>query len=79
MPAWHRPPLPPPQMADLPLDPALARMLLAAGEMGCTAEVLTVVAMLSVQSVWAPGGKREVDEAKARCEFSRWWRRVLPS
>ena len=55
------------QMADLPLDPALARMLLAAGEMGCTAEVLTVVAMLSVQSVWAPGGRREVDEAKARC------------
>ncbi|KAL4435416.1 hypothetical protein ABPG77_006178 [Micractinium sp. CCAP 211/92] len=54
------------QMADLPLDPPLARMLLAASEMGCTAEVLTVVAMLSVQSVWAPGGKREVDEAKAR-------------
>lgn len=54
------------QMADLPLDPVLARMLLAAGQMGCTAEVLTVVAMLSVQSVWAPGGRREVDEAKAR-------------
>lgn len=34
------------QMADLPLDPVLARMLLAAGQMGCTAEVLTVVAML---------------------------------
>lgn len=53
-------------MADLPLEPTLARMLLAAGEMGCTAEVLTVVAMLSVQSVWAGGGRREVDEAKAR-------------
>lgn len=34
------------QMAELPLDPVLARMLLASGEMGCTAEVLTVVAML---------------------------------
>jgi HrpA-like RNA helicase len=33
-------------MADLPLEPVLARMLLAAGETGCTAEVLTVVAML---------------------------------
>ncbi|KAL4419831.1 hypothetical protein ABPG75_006929 [Micractinium tetrahymenae] len=54
------------QVADLPLDPPLARMLLASSELGCTAEVLTVVAMLSVQSVWAPGGKREVDEAKAR-------------
>jgi hypothetical protein len=55
-----------PQMADLPLEPTLARMLLAAGELGCAAEVLTVVAMLSVQSVWAGGGRREVDEAKAR-------------
>ncbi|KAI3425228.1 hypothetical protein D9Q98_008996 [Chlorella vulgaris] len=54
------------QMAELPLDPVLARMLLAAGEMGCTAEVLTVVAMLSVQSIWAGGGRRDVDEAKAR-------------
>jgi ATP-dependent RNA helicase DDX35 len=53
-------------MAELPLDPVLARMLLAAGEMGCTAEVLTVVAMLSVQSIWAGGGRRDVDEAKAR-------------
>ena len=124
------PPLPPhtltnpPQMADLPLDPPLARMLLAASQMGCTEEVLTVVAMLrwasrrlvpgvlgdahawgctrarrqscegrrgkcsvqqgtlacslcqclrpcrppcrSVQSIWAPGGRREVDDAKAR-------------
>ncbi|KAI7836590.1 hypothetical protein COHA_009551 [Chlorella ohadii] len=34
------------QMAELPLDPPLARMLLASGQMGCTAEVLTVVAML---------------------------------
>ena len=34
------------QMADLPLDPVLARMLLAAGEIGCTKEVVTVVAML---------------------------------
>lgn len=36
----------PSQMAELPLDPPLARMLLASGQMGCTAEVLTVVAML---------------------------------
>lgn len=34
------------QMAELPLDPPLARMLLASGDMGCTSEVLTVVAML---------------------------------
>jgi hypothetical protein len=29
-------------------------------------EVATVVAMLSVQSVWAPGEKKALDEAKAR-------------
>ena len=29
-------------------------------------EVVTVVAMLSVQSVWAPGEKKALDEAKMR-------------
>lgn len=54
------------RMAELPLDPVLARMLLAAAEAGCAQEGATVVAMLSVQSVWAPGDRRALDAAKAR-------------
>lgn len=42
-------------LAALPLEPPLAKCLLAAGQMGCAEEVLTVVAMLSVPSVWAGG------------------------
>jgi ATP-dependent helicase HrpA len=37
------------RMARLPLDPRLARMLLEADELGCTREVLVIVAALSIQ------------------------------
>ncbi|XP_063851586.1 pre-mRNA-splicing factor ATP-dependent RNA helicase DHX16-like [Scylla paramamosain] len=36
------------KMAELPVDPMMARMILAAGEFGVVEEVLTVAAMLSV-------------------------------
>ena len=54
------------RMAELPLEPVLARVLLAGAAMKCAHEVATVVAMLSVQSVWAPGERRALDEARAR-------------
>lgn len=36
------------QLARLPLDPRLGRMLIAAGEYGCVAEILTLTAALSI-------------------------------
>ena len=55
------------QMADLPLDPRLGRALLASTALGCSKEVVTVVAILSVQSIWFAGqGQRLLDEAKAK-------------
>jgi ATP-dependent RNA helicase DDX35 len=55
------------RMAELPLEPPLAKALLAGAEAGCSEEVATIVAMLSVQSVWAPHGDRRVlDAAKAQ-------------
>ncbi|MFC7753194.1 ATP-dependent RNA helicase HrpA [Tsukamurella soli] len=39
------------QLADLPVDPRLARMLVAAREAGCLPEVLVIVAGLSIQDV----------------------------
>ena len=54
-------------MADLPLDPRLGRALLASTALGCSEEVVTVVAILSVQSIWFAGqGQRLLDEAKAK-------------
>lgn len=37
------------QMAELPLDPRLARMLIAADEHGCVAEMLVIVSGLAIQ------------------------------
>ena len=38
------------QMAAFPLEPPLARALVASTEMGCTAEVLTIISVLSASS-----------------------------
>ena len=39
-------------MVALPLDPALARALLAAADLGCVPDMLTVAAMLSAESIF---------------------------
>jgi pre-mRNA-splicing factor ATP-dependent RNA helicase DHX38/PRP16 len=39
-------------MVEFPLDPALAKMLLTGADLGCSNEVLTIVSMLSVPSVF---------------------------
>lgn len=40
------------QMSRFPLEPSLSRTLLEAGNIGCLEEVLTIVALLSVESIW---------------------------
>lgn len=39
-------------MVQFPLDPPLSRMLVAANELGCTDEIVTIVSMLSVPNVF---------------------------
>ncbi|KAI0340992.1 P-loop containing nucleoside triphosphate hydrolase protein [Trametopsis cervina] len=53
-------------MAEFPLDPQLAKMLIASPEFSCSNEMLTIVAMLSVPNVWVrPNNQRkEADAAK---------------
>ena len=54
-------------LAHFPLDPTLARAILASEELGCSHEVLTVVSMLSVDSVvFVPRNKKEVVAAAHR-------------
>lgn len=38
------------KMAEFPLDPSLSKMLIVSNELGCTDEILTIVAMLSVEN-----------------------------
>ena len=57
------------QMADFPMDPALAKTLIASSNHDCSEEVLTIVSMISAtQSVWhRPKDKQEAaDKKKAK-------------
>nr|ACY66873.1 P10Sh95F04 [Saccharum hybrid cultivar R570] len=56
------------QVAEIPLDPLISKMILSANEFGCSDEILTIASFLSVQSVWVSvrGVKKEFDEAKLR-------------
>ena len=45
-------------LADIPVDPQLARCLVMAPLFGCVPEMLTIVSMLSVTSVLIRGGRR---------------------
>ncbi|PPQ71525.1 hypothetical protein CVT24_006473 [Panaeolus cyanescens] len=56
------------QMADFPLDPQLAKMLIVSPEFKCSNEMLTITAMMSVPNVWLrPNNqRREADLAKQK-------------
>lgn len=56
------------KMADFPMEPQMAKMLIASVDLGCSEEVLSIVAMLSVQNVfYRPKDKQaQADAKKAR-------------
>ncbi|XP_012525860.1 probable ATP-dependent RNA helicase DHX35 [Monomorium pharaonis] len=52
-------------MAEMPLEPVLAKSLIASGEMGCSEEITTIFAMLQVQNVFVqPGGGQAALKAR---------------
>jgi pre-mRNA-splicing factor ATP-dependent RNA helicase DHX15/PRP43 len=55
-------------MAEFPLDPQLAKMLIASPKFKCSNEILSVVAMLSVPNVFVRPreAQKAADEAKSR-------------
>jgi pre-mRNA-splicing factor ATP-dependent RNA helicase DHX15/PRP43 len=55
-------------MAEFPLDPQLAKLLITSASYSCSNEVLSIVAMLSVPQVWVrpKEAQKAADEAKAR-------------
>ena len=56
------------KMAEFPLEPQLSKTLLYSVDLGCSEEMLTIVAMLSVQNVfYRPKNKKELaDKKKSR-------------
>ncbi|XP_059657311.1 pre-mRNA-splicing factor ATP-dependent RNA helicase DEAH7-like [Cornus florida] len=57
------------KMVEFPLDPPLAKMLLAGEQLGCIDEVLTIVSMLSVPSVFFRPKDRAEESDAAREKF----------
>ncbi|KAI7868445.1 P-loop containing nucleoside triphosphate hydrolase protein [Spinellus fusiger] len=57
------------KMNEFPLDPSLAKMLITAQDQQCTAEVLTIVSMLSVPSVFYRPKERMEESDAAREKF----------
>lgn len=55
-------------MAEIPLDPQLAKMLVVSPEFGCSNEMLSLAAMLSVPNVFMrpANARKEADLAKAQ-------------
>lgn len=56
------------KMADFPMDPQPAKMLIASVELGCSEEIISIVAMMSVQNVfYRPKEKQaQADSKKAK-------------
>ena len=56
------------KMADFPMEPALAKVLIAAVDLGCSEEILTIVAMLSIPPpFYRPKEKQgQADQKKAK-------------
>ncbi|XP_010549285.1 PREDICTED: pre-mRNA-splicing factor ATP-dependent RNA helicase DEAH7 isoform X2 [Tarenaya hassleriana] len=58
------------KMVEFPLDPPLAKMLLMGDQLGCIDEVLTIVSMLSVPSVFFRPKDRAQESDEAREKFA---------
>ena len=57
------------KMVEFPLDPSLSKMLIIAEDMGCSLDVLCIVSMLSVPSIFFRPKGREEDSDAAREKF----------
>jgi HrpA-like RNA helicase len=57
------------KMVELPIDPPLSKMLIFAEKMHCTAEVLTIVSMMSVPNIFFRPADRADESDAAREKF----------
>jgi len=57
------------KMVEFPLDPPLSKMVLTGEELGCSAEILTIVSMLSVPNIFYRPNDRAEESDAAREKF----------
>mmetsp|Transcript_52395 Transcript_52395/g.87094 ORF Transcript_52395/g.87094 Transcript_52395/m.87094 type:complete len:700 (+) Transcript_52395:62-2161(+) len=58
------------RMAEMPLSPMLAEMLLKSADIGCSKEILTIAAMLSVQGIFASRRDFSAELEKVKKRFA---------
>ncbi|KAF8895011.1 P-loop containing nucleoside triphosphate hydrolase protein [Gymnopilus junonius] len=58
------------KMSEFPMEPSMAKMLIASVDYGCSAEMLTIVSMLSVPSVFYRPKERMEEADAAREKFN---------
>uniref|UniRef100_T1IZ17 RNA helicase n=1 Tax=Strigamia maritima TaxID=126957 RepID=T1IZ17_STRMM len=56
-------------MSSFPVDPCLAKIILASKDLGCTDEILTIISMMSVDSVTCDPTFKKNEAAAARKKF----------
>merc|ERR1712060_779373 len=58
------------RMAEFPLEtPQMSKVLIQSVELGCSEEVLTLVAMLSVQNIWYRPKEKQAQADSKRAKF----------
>ncbi|XP_058256656.1 pre-mRNA-splicing factor ATP-dependent RNA helicase PRP16 isoform X1 [Hemibagrus wyckioides] len=57
-------------MVEFPLDPALSKMLIVSCDMGCSADILIIVSMLSVPTIFYRPKGREEESDQVREKFA---------
>lgn len=58
-------------IAEMPLNPMMGKMLYMAGRLGCSEEILTIISMLQVQSVFSKPvtGQGSINARRAKRKF----------
>ncbi|CAN6452534.1 unnamed protein product [Victoria cruziana] len=57
------------KMAEFPLDPPLSKMLLASVDLGCSDEILTIIAMLQTQNIFYRPREKQAQADQKRAKF----------
>jgi ATP-dependent RNA helicase DHX8/PRP22 len=57
------------KMAEFPLEPAMAKMLMASVDLGCSEEIVTVVAMLSAQNIFFRPREKQAQADQKHAKF----------
>ncbi|KAL0337278.1 UNVERIFIED_CONTAM: putative pre-splicing factor ATP-dependent RNA helicase DEAH5 [Sesamum calycinum] len=57
------------KMAEFPLDPPLSKMLLASVDLGCSDEILTIIAMIQTGNIFYRPREKQAQADQKRAKF----------